>query len=97
TVGLYDTATSTFFLRNSNSSGSADLTFTFGAPGVGYVPITGDWNADGTDTIGLYKPTTGGFFLKNTNQSGPANLIFTFGAGGGGNVPLAGDWNGDGT
>ncbi|MCC6745080.1 MAG: hypothetical protein IT175_14560, partial [Acidobacteria bacterium] len=30
-IGLYDPATSTFYLKNTNSPGSADLAFAFGA------------------------------------------------------------------
>ena len=58
-------ATQTFFLRNSNDSGPANLAFGFGA--AGDIPIKGDWNNDGVDTIGVYRPTTGEFFLRNTN------------------------------
>jgi hypothetical protein len=92
-IGLYDAATQTFFLRNSNSTGPADITFGFGA--AGDLPITGDWNGDGTDTVGVYRPSTGGFFLRNTNSAGPADIAFQFGVGGA--VPLAGDWDGNGT
>jgi subtilisin-like proprotein convertase family protein len=94
TIGLFDPATGSYFLRNSNSSGGADVVFSFG-PG-GAMPITGDWNGDGTDTAGVYIPGTGAFFLRNTNTPGPADIIFTFG-GGGALVPLVGDWNNDGT
>ncbi len=56
------------------------------------MPITGDWNADLTDTIGLYDPPTGTFFLKNTNAGGNADTAFSFGPA---NVkPLAGNWDG---
>jgi hypothetical protein len=97
TPGIYVPATGTFFLKNASAAGAADLTFAFGVGGLGYVPLTGDWNGDGVDTIGLYHPPTGVFFLKNTNASGPADLTFTFGVGGVAYVPLAGDWDGDGT
>ncbi|HQR36935.1 MAG TPA: hypothetical protein PLF26_00925 [Blastocatellia bacterium] len=44
TVGVYITGTGTFFLRNSNSPGPADLAFTFGAGGG--IPLSGDWNGN---------------------------------------------------
>jgi hypothetical protein len=96
TPGLYDPATGTFFLRNSNSPGAADIVFGFGAGGAGIIPLAGDWNNDGVDTIGLYNTATGAFFLRNSNSAGPADIVFTFGAGGQGFVPLKGDWDGDG-
>jgi hypothetical protein len=96
TVGVYDPAASAFFLRNANTPGGADATFSFGGAGAGLVPLAGDWDGDGADTIGLYDPATSTFFLRNANSAGAASLAFSFGAGGAGLVPLAGDWNGDG-
>ncbi len=95
--GVYNSATASWFLRNSNSAGVADLTFTFGGGGPTMVPIKGDWDGDGDDTPGLYDTTTGAFFLRNSNASGPAEVaVFTFGAVGATFVPLSGDWDGDG-
>jgi hypothetical protein len=94
TPGAYDPATGAFFLRNSNTPGAADLTFTFGPGGV-FKPLAGDWNGDGTTTVGIYNPATGAFFLRNSNTSGPAEIVLTFG-GGGALVPIVGDWNNDG-
>jgi CSLREA domain-containing protein len=96
TAGLYDPATSTFFLRNSNSSAPADLVFGYGPGGAGWIPVVGDWNGNGVDTIGLYDPTSSVFFLRNANSSGPADLVFGYGPAGAGWIPIAGDWNGDG-
>ena len=44
TIGLYDPATSTFFLRFALAPGPADATFVYGAPGD--VPLIGDWDND---------------------------------------------------
>jgi hypothetical protein len=96
TPGIYIPASGAWFLRNSSSSGPADVVFTYGGGGA-LVPITGDWNGDGIDTPGLYDPASGAFFLRNSNTPGPADLVFTFGGGGAGIVPITGDWNGDGT
>jgi hypothetical protein len=103
TVGLYNPATSIFYLKYSNSAGPADLTFAYGPPdpgyngttNVGWTPIVGDWNGDGTDTVGLYNPATGIFYLKNSNSAGPADITFAYGPGSLGWKPLTGDWNGD--
>mgnify|MGYP003513832717 CR=1 FL=1 len=61
---------------------------------AGWRPITGYWDANGTDSIGLYSPSTAAFFLKNTNSPGGADVVFTYGPSSA--TPLAGDWNGDG-
>jgi extracellular elastinolytic metalloproteinase len=95
TLGAYDPASGAFFLRNSNTPGAADMVFTFGPGGLGFVPLAGDWNGDGTTTIGLYDPVSGFFYLKNTNAGGGADVVFSFGPGGT-FVPVVGDWNNDG-
>ena len=95
-IALYDPGNSTFFLRNTNSSGPADTRFRFGPSGAGWVPISGDWDDDGQTTIGLYDPASSTFFLRNTNSGGAANARFRFGPSGAGWVPTGGDWDGDG-
>jgi hypothetical protein len=97
TPGVYVPGSGAWFLRNSNSPGAADVVFTFGPGGGGFVPLRGDWDGDGDDTAGLYSPTTAAFFLKNTNAGGAADVVFTFGPAGAGFVPIVGDWDGDGT
>jgi hypothetical protein len=96
TPGVAVSNTNSWLLRNSNTSGPADVVFGYGSGAPGILPITGDWNGDGVDTPGLYDPTVGAFFLKNADTPGPADMTFQFGPGGNGWVPLVGDWNGDG-
>lgn len=99
TPGLYDPATGVFYLRTTNTPGPANLQFVYGPGGnAGWLPIVGDWNADGIDTVGLYNPSNGVFYLRNSNTSGPADLQFVYGPGGNaGWLPIVGDWNADGT
>jgi hypothetical protein len=85
--------TSTFFLRNSNTTGVADITFDYGVGGAGWLPITGDWNSDSITTIGVYAPGGGTFFLRNSNTTGVADITFNYGAAGLGWQPLTGHWN----
>lgn len=94
TVGLYTNAGNTYFLRNCNGPGPADVTTFFGPNAL--VPITGDWDNNGTSTAGVYDPTSGVFFLRNSNTPGPADVSFAFGVGGSA-VPIVGDWDGNGT
>ena len=96
-VGVYNSATGTFFLRFTNNSGVADVpAFNFGVSPNGKIPIVGDWNGDGISTIGQYNRNTGQFSLRNSNDSGPADVpVFVVGAPE--RIPIVGDWNGNGT
>lgn len=96
TAGIYQPASGAWFLRNLNSSGAADIVFSYGPGGLGWMPVTGDWNGDGVDSPGLYDPQSGVFFLKNSSGPGAADLVFGFGPAAAGWKPLVGDWNGDG-
>ena len=95
TGGVYNPATGTFYLRNSNTDGPADVMFNYGPGGQGWLPLVGDWNGDGLVTGGVYNPATGTFYLRNSNTDGPANVMFNYGPGGQGWLPIVGDWNGD--
>jgi hypothetical protein len=96
TIDVYNPATGTFYLRNSNSAGAADLAFSYGPGGLGWIPIYGDWTGQGIRTVGLYNPATSTFYLRNSNSAGPADLVFGYGPAGAGWLPVVGDWNGDG-
>jgi len=96
TIALFDPSPSQFFLRNSNTGGTADSTFTYGPASSGLTPIAGNWNGDGVHTIGLYDPAHAAFFLRNSNTTGVADIAFTYGPAGMGLIPLVGDWDGDG-
>ncbi|MGI8723154.1 MAG: sulfatase-like hydrolase/transferase, partial [Geodermatophilaceae bacterium] len=80
----------TFFLRNSNSPGPADLSVPYGSSAD--IPLTCDWDGDGKDTVGVFRAGT--FSLRNSNSAGNPNRQFTFGQAG--DIPICGDWNGNG-
>ena len=82
-----------FYLRNSNTSGNVDLTFSFG-PASGAIPLVGDWDGNGSTTPGVYM--NGVFYLRNSNTNGIADITFGYGPASG-VIPLAGDWDGNGT
>jgi len=81
----------TWLLRNSNSSGAADITFHYGL--TDDFPVTGDWDGNGTTTPGLVRGRT--WLLKNSNTGGTADVTFSFGRPG--DYPITGDWDGNGT
>lgn len=94
TVGLFRRSDGFFYLRNSLTSGFADVAFFFGQGND--IPLSGDWDGDGTTTIGVFRIVSGAatFFLRNSNSAGFADVSFSFGAPG--DIPVVGDWNGDG-
>jgi hypothetical protein len=96
TIGLFDPKASAFYLRNTNTTGFANLTFGYGPADGGWTALSGDWDGDGVDTIGLFDPTTSTFYLRNSNDAGFAGVTFAYGPANSGWIAIAGDWNGDG-
>ncbi len=78
-------------LRNSNTGGDADYTFSYGSDGD--TLVFGDWDGNGTDTVGVRRGRD--LFLRNSNTSGPANYVFSYGSPG--DQLIFGDWDGNGT
>jgi len=96
TPGLYRQSDGFAYLRNSNTTGVADITFLFGIPGD--VPLPGDFDGDGCDTLSLYRPSEARFYIINHlgqggGGLGAADYSFLFGVPG--DVPFPGDFNGD--
>jgi len=94
-IGLYDPQ-ARFYLKNTLASGVADSAFAYGAGGLGWLPITGDWDGDGVDTPGVYDPAQSVFYLRNSQAPGPADVSFAYGPPALGWLPVAGDWDDDG-
>jgi hypothetical protein len=94
TIGAFDSATGTWYLRSANSAGPPDAgQFQYGGPG--WVGLVGDWNGTGHTGIGGFDPSTGTWYLRNEASAGaPDAGAFQFG--GRGWLPLVGDWNGTG-
>ncbi|MEP7287596.1 MAG: putative Ig domain-containing protein [Chloroflexota bacterium] len=93
TVGIFRPSASTFYLRNANTTGPADISTAFGT--ATDLPVVGDWNGDGIDTVGFYRPSTGQFFLRDSNSAG-APTVYSFVLGAPGDLPMVGDWNSNG-
>ncbi len=92
TIGVVNTSTSTFYLRNTNTSGSADNVVQYG--NTGWKPIVGDWDGNKTTTVGVYNPSTSTFYLHNSNTPGSADITIPYGNTGW--TPLSGDWFAEG-
>ncbi|MFL6260853.1 MAG: beta strand repeat-containing protein [Thermoanaerobaculia bacterium] len=80
----------TFYLRNSLSSGAADITVNLG--GAGDQPVVGDWTGTHVTRVGIFNGAF--FYLKTANTTAASTINLAFGQSG--DRPLAGDWNGDG-
>jgi hypothetical protein len=99
TIGVY--TSNTFYLRNSNTPGVADITTTYG--NAGWTPVVGDWDGNGTATLGVFVPdaTQQGapgqslFYLSNRSDDSSSDTTVIFGQPG--DKPVVGDWDGNGT
>jgi hypothetical protein len=83
-TGVFRPSDHTFYLKNN----SGTYPVIFGA--ATEVPVTGDWNGDGTWDIGVFNPANRTFLL----QTGTAAKGIIFGQVP--DLPVAGDWDGDG-
>jgi len=66
----------------------------------GDLPVTGDWNGNGTTQLGLFRPSTGEWFLdyraaRKWNGCRKDRCITSFGTAA--DRPVSGDWDGTGT
>jgi hypothetical protein len=91
---VFNPATATWYLKNSNTAGAPDITpFAYG--GGGWIPVAGDWDGNGTTAVGVFDPSTATWYIKNSNSAGAPDVT-PFRYGGAGWIPLVGDWDGDG-
>jgi RHS repeat-associated protein len=90
TAGIYRPSDGNVYLRNTLTTGIADLNFFYGT--ANDKPVAGDWNGDGIASIGIYRVDT--FYLRNSHSTGFADTTILFGVSG--DLPVVGDWNGDG-
>ena len=97
-----------WFLRNSNSTGPADVSFSFGdrrfvpVDRLGSVPVAGNFDpADDAYEIGvvLYPlgSTTGQLTWQIRHGLGGTSPVTSYAYGTAADTPVVGDWDGDGT
>lgn len=79
------------------SDGTIPPAFTYGPGGAwpATIPVSGDWDGDGTDGIGAYTYATATWALRHTASTGVADAgSFAYGTANG-SYPVIGDWNAD--
>ena len=80
-----------------------DITFFYGDPGQGWIPVVGDWTGKTSsagfpiDTVGLYDPKTCTWYLRNRIDHGSGRHHHRLRSARPGWLPLVGDWDGNGT
>lgn len=76
-LGVYRPSNSTFYLRDTVTSGVAHRSISMGD--LGDQPLVGDWDGNGTWTVGLYRPSNATFYLSNHNVTGTPTTPYHFG------------------
>jgi hypothetical protein len=87
TFGLFSD-NRTWLLRNSNTPGTAQISFAYGSTQFLELPVVGDWDGNGTDTPAVLRnrpPTddSGGFehwLFRNSNSAGSASGQIIYGS-----------------
>jgi len=84
-----------FYLRNSNTTGFADISVTYNPAGTNAFPVVGDWTGGGYDTVGIFDQSNGLFSLCKLNDTAscasPSNILQLV-LGNANDQPLAGRW-----
>jgi hypothetical protein len=93
TIGIYDTASGHWHLRNTNTGGAADALILFGNPSD--LPLTGRWASDTPgSSIGVYRPSSGVVYLRRSIADGSVQYVSIFGNPN--DQMVAGDYDSDG-
>jgi parallel beta-helix repeat protein len=99
-IGVFRNSTHQFYLDyNGNgvwNGASIDKQYNFGISGD--IPISGDWNNNGTTEIGVFRPSTHLFYIDYNGNGvwNGASVDRQYNFGISGDIPVTGDWNADG-
>lgn len=87
TIGVWDPNTGNWWVRNTNTSGSASTILQYGFTGA--IPVPADYNGDGRTDVGVY--AAGYWYLRNSFSAGSPDRLF--GYGNWWEMPLTGNWD----
>ncbi|MFA6974145.1 MAG: hypothetical protein WC238_05435 [Parcubacteria group bacterium] len=97
-IGVYDSDTGEWYLDTSGDgiwNASEDDLYNFGSQ-PGAIPVTGDWDGDGTTEIGVYDSDDGKWYLDydgdGTWDDKPTDRTFIYDGDNG--LPIIGNWDG---
>ncbi len=76
---VYRPSTGLAYIRNSHTTGVADIDFVYGISSDHI--IAGDWDSDGDDSVGIYRPSDHTFRLSFDNQQGMPDMAINWGNG----------------
>jgi len=99
-IGVFRNSTHLFYVDyNGNGAWNGagiDRSYNFGI--TGDIPVTGDWNNDGTTEIGVFRNSTHLFYLDYNGNGvwNGASVDKQYNFGISGDIPVTGDWNLDG-
>lgn len=96
TVGLFDSTSGMFYLRDRLQFGYADQEFCLDEVPADSLPVAGDWDGSGYDRVGLFDPTQGYFLLRKGPSPSDIERVTGFCKYPAGLLPIAGDWDGQG-
>jgi hypothetical protein len=88
-IGTYRPSTHTFILRPSDWPTTPTTWINWGVSTD--IPVTGDWDGDGTTEVGTYRPSTHTFILRPSDW--PSTPTRTINWGVSTDIPVTGDWN----
>jgi len=99
-VGPAYAAAARWGLHDFNAAGGVEHSFSWGDLPASCIPLTGDWDGNGSDTVGAVCPVASNglewsWFLQNQHDGGPTDHWFNWGSTG--CLPFVGDWDGNGT
>jgi len=85
-VGVYRSSDHTFYLRPWNYPTTPTLKIPWGTGSD--IPVTGDWDGDGTTEVGIYRPSDHTFYLRPWNYPTTPTLKIPWGTGS--DIPVTG-------
>lgn len=89
-VAIFRVNTAQWFTQGPTGGRQAG---TYGAPNLGDIPVSADFDGDGTNEPAIFRPSTAQWFALDANGG---RLIASFGAPGLFDIPVPGDYDGDG-